>query len=68
MLRFLNPANGVKTANPSRFQDVTSGNVLRCFLNLISVSHTDMFEILKYALFVIQNLIFKKTSNPSVPP
>ena len=46
MLRFLNPANGVKTAKPSPFQYVTSGNVLRCFLNLISVSYTDMFEIL----------------------
>ena len=46
MMRFLHPAYGVKTAKPSRFQDATSGNVLRCFQNLISVSHTDMFEIL----------------------
>ena len=38
--------HGVKTAKPSRFQDVTSGNVIRYFQNLISVSHTDMFEIL----------------------
>ena len=45
-MRFLHPANGVKTAKPSRFQDVTSGNVLRRFQNLISVSHTDRFEIL----------------------
>ena len=60
--------NGVKTAKPSRFLDVTAGHVLRCFQNLISLSHTDMFEILLYALFVIQNWIFKKLSIPSVPP
>ena len=45
MMRFLYPANGVKTAKLSRFQDVTSGNLLRCFQSFISVSHTDMFEI-----------------------
>ena len=45
MMRFLHPANGVKTAKLSRFQDVTSGNVLQCFQNLISVLHKDMFEI-----------------------
>ena len=46
MMRFLYQAYGVKTAKPSRFQDVTSGNVLPCFQNLISVSYTDMYEIL----------------------
>ena len=43
---FFTPSLWLKTAKPSRFQDVTSDNVLRCYQNLISVSHTDMFEIL----------------------